>query len=201
MAISFIKKYFYTFPFTIMFEIRFHGRGGQGAVTAANILAMAAFKEGYYAQSFPFFGVERRGAPVQAFTRLDEKPIDVRMNVYSPDAIIVLDPSLLDVVNVTEGLKEDGTIVINTSKKPSDYDFGYKVATVDATSIALAHKLGSSASPIVNTAILGAYSKAIKNVGIDNIMLAIKERAPAKKEENAMAAKEAYEKTILGWEE
>jgi len=182
-----------------MFEIRFHGRGGQGAVTAANILAMAAFKQGYYSQSFPFFGVERRGAPVQAFTRIDEKPIDIRMNVYSPNAVVILDPSLLDVINVVEGLKEDGFIVINTSKNPSDYDFDYKVATVDATSIALAHKLGSSAAPIVNTSILGAYSRAIGNVSIQNIMEAIKERAPAKKEENAMAAKEAYEKTILGW--
>ncbi|MCD6573000.1 MAG: 2-oxoacid:acceptor oxidoreductase family protein [Thermoplasmata archaeon] len=183
-----------------MFEVRFHGRGGQGAVTAANILAMAAFKEGYHAQSFPFFGVERRGAPVQAFTRIDEKPIDIRMNVYSPHAVVVLDPSLLEIINVTEGLAEGGTIIINTSKSPADYDFNYKIATFDATSIALAHKLGSSASPIVNTAILGAYSKAIKNVSIENVMLAIKERAPAKKEENAMAAHEAYEKTILGWE-
>ena len=183
-----------------MFEVRFHGRGGQGAVTAANILAMAAFKQGYYAQSFPFFGVERRGAPVQAFTRIDDKPINIRMNVYSPDAVVVLDPSLLEVINVTQGLKKDGFIVINTAKKPSDFDFGYKIATVDATSIALSHKLGSSAAPIVNTSILGAYSKAIQNVSIENVMEAIKERAPAKKEENAMAAKEAYEKTILGWE-
>jgi len=183
-----------------MFEIRFHGRGGQGAVTAANILAMAAFKEGYHAQSFPFFGVERRGAPVLAFTRIDNKPIDIRMNVYSPDAVVVLDPSLLEVVNVTEGLKENGTIVINTSKKPSDYDFPYKVATVDATSIALSHKLGSPTSPIVNTAILGAYSKALGNISMENISQAIKERAPVKQEENAKAAEEAYEKTILGWE-
>lgn len=183
-----------------MFEVRFHGRGGQGAVTAANILAVAAFKEGYHTQSFPFFGVERRGAPVQAFTRISNEPINVRMNVYTPDTVVVLDPSLIDVVNIVNGLKENGTIIINTSKKPSDYDFGFKIATVDATSIAIAHKLGSAAAPIVNTAILGAYSKAIGNVSIENVEIAIKERAPAKKEENAMAAKEAYEKTILGWE-
>jgi len=135
-----------------MYEVRFHGRGGQGAVTAANILAIAAVKQGFYAQSFPYFGVERRGAPVQAFTRIDDKKIDIRMNVYNPDAVVVLDPSLMDVIDVTEGLKEGGIIVINTSKNPEDFKLGdFKIATVDATKIALEHKLGSMAAPIVNT--------------------------------------------------
>ncbi len=183
-----------------MYEVRFHGRGGQGAVTAANILAIAAVKQGYYPQSFPYFGVERRGAPVQAFTRIDDKKIDIRMNVYSPDAVVVLDPSLMDVVDVTVGLKEGGIVIINTSKKPEEFKLGnYKVATVDATKIALEHKLGSMAAPIVNTAILGAYAKAIGNVEIDYVVEAIRENAPAKKEENALAAKDAYEKTVLGW--
>ncbi len=183
-----------------MYEVRFHGRGGQGAVTAANILAIAAMKQGFYSQAFPYFGVERRGAPVQAFTRIDDKRIDLRMNVYNPDAIVVLDPTLMAVVDVTKGLKEGGIIIINTSKKPEDFDFpGFKVATVNATEIALNHKLGSQAAPIVNTAILGAYSKAVGNVKIDYILEAIRENAPAKKEENALAAKDAYEKTVLGW--
>ena len=183
-----------------MYEVRFHGRGGQGAVTAANILAIAAMKQGFYSQAFPYFGVERRGAPVQAFTRIDDKRIDLRMNVYNPDAIVVLDPTLMAVVDVTNGLKEGGIIIINTSKKPEDFNFpGYKVATVNATEIALNHKLGSQAAPIVNTAILGAYSKAVGNVKIDYILEAIRENAPAKKEENALAAKDAYEKTVLGW--
>ncbi len=183
-----------------MYEVRFHGRGGQGAVTAANILAIAAVKQGYHAQAFPYFGVERRGAPVQAFTRIDERKIDIRMNVYNPDAIVVLDPTLMDVVDVTQGLKEGGIIVINTAKKPEDFDLGeYRVATVNATEIALKHRLGSQAAPIVNTAILGAYSKAVGNVGIDYVVEAIKENAPAKREENASAAREAYENTILGW--
>ncbi len=183
-----------------MYEVRFHGRGGQGAVTAANILAIAAVKQGYYAQSFPYFGVERRGAPVQAFTRIDDKRIDIRMNVYNPDAVVVLDPSLMDVIDVTEGLKKGGIIVINTSKKPEDFELGdYKIATVDATKIALEHKLGSMAAPIVNTAILGAYAKAVGNVKIEYVVEAIRENAPAKKEENALAAKDAYEQTILGW--
>ncbi len=183
-----------------MYEVRFHGRGGQGAVTAANILAIAAMKQGFYSQAFPYFGVERRGAPVQAFTRIDDKRIDLRMNVYNPDAIVVLDPTLMAVVDVTKGLKEGGIIIINTSKKPEDFDFpGFKVATVNATEIALNHKLGSQAAPIVNTAILGAYSRAVGNVKIDYILEAIRENAPAKKEENALAAKDAYEKTVLGW--
>ncbi len=183
-----------------MYEVRFHGRGGQGAVTAANILAIAAVKQGFYAQSFPYFGVERRGAPVQAFTRIDDKKIDVRMNVYNPDAVVVLDPSLMDVIDVTEGLKEGGIIVINTAKKPEEFNLGnYKVATVEATKIALEHKLGSMAAPIVNTAILGAYAKAVGNVKIEYVLEAIRENAPAKKEENALAAKDAYEQTVLGW--
>ena len=183
-----------------MYEVRFHGRGGQGAVTAANILAIAAVKQGFHAQAFPYFGVERRGAPVQAFTRIDDKRIDVRMNVYEPDAVVVLDPTLMSVVDVTQGLKKGGIIVINTAKKPEDLNFpGYKVATVNATEIALKHRLGSQAAPIVNTAILGAYSRAIGNVKIEYILEAIRENAPAKKEENASAAKDAYEKTVLGW--
>lgn len=182
-----------------MYEVRFHGRGGQGAVTAANILAIAAVKQGYYAQSFPYFGVERRGAPVQAFTRIDDKKIDIRMNVYTPDAVVVLDPSLMDVVDVTVGLKGGGIVIINTAKKPEEFDLGnYKIATVDATKIAIEHKLGSLAAPIVNTAILGAYARAVGNVKIDYVLEAIRENAPAKKEENALAAKKAYEQTILG---
>jgi 2-oxoacid:acceptor oxidoreductase gamma subunit (pyruvate/2-ketoisovalerate family) len=183
-----------------MYEVRFHGRGGQGAVTAANILAYASMKQGFHAQAFPYFGVERRGAPVQAFTRIDENRIDLRMNVYEPDAVVVLDPSLMSVVDVTQGLKDGGIIVINTAKKPEDFDFpGYRVATVNATEIAMQHHLGSQAAPIVNTAILGAYAKAIGNVKIEYVLEAIRENAPAKKEENAKAAEDAYEKTILGW--
>ncbi len=183
-----------------MYEVRFHGRGGQGAVTAANILAIAAMKQGFHSQAFPYFGVERRGAPVQAFTRIDENMIDLRMNVYEPDAVVVLDPTLMRVVDVTQGLKSGGIIVINTAKKPEDFDFpGFSVATVNATEIAMNHRLGSQAAPIVNTAILGAYSKAVGNVEIKYVLEAIRENAPAKKEENAKAAEDAYNNTILGW--
>lgn len=179
-----------------MYEIRWHGRGGQGAVTAATVLADAAFREGKDVQAFPVFGVERRGAPVAAFTRMDEKPIDIRTQIYEPDAVIVLDATLLDVVDVIKGLKENGRIVINSSKKPEDFNFGKgKVFTVDATGIAIKHGLGTKTNPIVNTAILGAYSKAIGNVKMKSIEEAIHEKVPRKKEENKKAAREAYEKT------
>ena len=177
-----------------MYEIRFHGRGGQGAVTAANILAVAAFREGKDVQAFPIFGVERRGAPVAAFLRMDENPIDIKTQIYEPDAVVVLDPTLLEVVDVTSGLKEGGPIIINSAKDPSDFCFANgRVACVDATKIAVSNGLGTETNPIVNTAILGAVSKALGNVGMEAIHAAIDEAAPVKKEENKLASTEAYD--------
>jgi pyruvate ferredoxin oxidoreductase gamma subunit/2-oxoisovalerate ferredoxin oxidoreductase gamma subunit len=179
-----------------MYEIRFHGRGGQGAVTAANILAAAAFKENKFVQSFPMFGVERRGAPVMAFLRLDDKPIELKTQIYEPNAVIVLDPTLLTVIDVTSGLRQDGIIIINTSKVPQNLKTkNKKIFIVDATGIALANKLGTRTNPIVNTAILGAYAKAIGNIKLDSIIQAISELAPSKKEENIKASREAFEST------
>ncbi len=183
-----------------MYEVRFHGRGGQGAVTAANILAIAAFKEGYDVQAFPFFGVERRGAPVEAYTRIDNRKIDIKMYIYNPDAVIVLDTSLISKIDVAKGLKDGGIIVFNSVKKPSEFKLNnFKVATVDATDIAVNKGLGSKSAPIVNTAILGAYAKAVGNVKIESIVEAVRENAPIKGEENAAAAFESYQKTVLGW--
>ncbi len=179
-----------------MYEVRFHGRGGQGAVTAATILADAAFHEGKDVQAFPMFGVERRGAPVAAFMRMDTKPIDIKTQIYEPDCVVVLDPTLMSVVDVTKGLKENGKIIINSSKDPKEFNLGKgKVYTIDATEIAIKHGLGTKTNPIVNTAILGAYSKAVGNVKIESIEEAILQNAPRKKEENRKAAVEAYEKT------
>ena len=184
-----------------MYEVRFHGRGGQGAVTAANILAIAAFKAGKYTQSFPFFGVERRGAPVMAFTRMDDRPVRIKTQVYEPDAVVVLDPSLLEAVDITSGLKEGGVIIINSKKKPGEFDFENPVATVDATSIAISHGLGTKTAPIVNTSILGAYAKAMEEiktegmVPIEHVLKAVEEKAPVKSKENVEATREAYEKT------
>ncbi len=184
-----------------MIEIRFHGRGGQGSVIASKILAKAFFMEGKYVSAFPYYGVERRGAPVTAFTRVDEKPIRAKYQIYEPDYVIVLDPSLLTAVDVLHGLKKNGWILVNTAKKPmelgSTLDFPH-IATVDATTIALKHHLGSQAAPIVNTAILGAFSKLSGMVKIETVMDAIRQMAPVKQEENAQAAKDAYESVIVG---
>jgi len=177
-----------------MYEVRFHGRGGQGAVTAARLLADAAFREGKDVQSFPIFGVERRGAPVAAFTRMDDKPIDIKTQIYEPDVVIVLDPTLIGVIDVADGLKDNGKIVINSKKKPADFKLGdTQVYTIDATDIATKHGLGTKTNPIINTAILGAYAKAIGNIGMDAIEQAIEHKVPVKKEENKNAAREAYE--------
>ena len=180
-----------------MIEIRFHGRGGQGAVVASNMLADAAFREGKHVQAFPFFGVERRGAPVSSFTRINDNPIKIRSQVYNPDYVIVLDSSLIEVVDVTSGLKENGIIIINTDKKPTDFNLSFKVATIDATSIALDNKLGSKMAPIVNTSILGAFARVSGIISLESIILAIKESDISKKEENIKAAEMSYQKTVM----
>jgi pyruvate ferredoxin oxidoreductase gamma subunit/2-oxoisovalerate ferredoxin oxidoreductase gamma subunit len=184
-----------------LYEVRFHGRGGQGAVTAANVLAIAAFKEGKDVQAFPMFGVERRGAPVMAFLRMDEKPIDIKTQIYEPDVIVVLDPSLLDVVDCSAGLKKDGVVILNTTKPASEFKKmfpGAKIWTVDATKIAVDNKLGTQTNPIVNTAILGGYSKAICNVKVESIHAAIDDNVPVRKENNKKATTEAFDKAKEG---
>lgn len=174
-----------------MIEIRFHGRGGQGAVTAAEILAKAAFEDGKYSQAFPFFGVERRGAPVMAFTRIDDKPIQIRYQVQNPDYVIVLDDGLLDVVNVFSGIKNDGKVIINTNKKENLVENKDKeIYDIDATGIAL-ENLGVS---IVNTIMLGSFSKKSNDVSLDSIIKVIKETFPGKLgDKNSKAAEVAYE--------
>jgi len=178
-----------------MIEIRTHGRGGQGAVIASEILADAFFREGKYVQAFPAFGVERRGAPVVAFTRVSESEIRERCQIYEPDHLIVLDPVLIDTINITSGLKDGGWIVINTNRDMSDSDLleRYRLAIIDANGIAVKHGLGSRATPIVNTAILGAFSAASGLVGLEAVLDAVEEFVPLKKKENRLATKEAYE--------
>ncbi len=178
-----------------MIEIRFHGRGGQGTVVASKILADAILKGGKFVQAFPEFGVERRGAPVFAFIRVSDSPIYLRSKIYKPDHIVVLDPTLIEAINVTDGLKDGGIILINSSKSPSEFNFdgNYRVMTVDATSIAVKHRLGSAASPIVNTAILGAVIRALPLAKMEDLLEAIEEGVPVKIEENKKAAQEAYD--------
>lgn len=140
-----------------MEQIRIHGRGGQGSVTMAYMLSEAAFETGKYGQGFPSYGVERLGAPIQAYVRIDDTKINDRSQIYEPDYVIVQDATLIDLVDVTEGLKEDGTILVNTSENPDDLNLetNCNVETVDATEIAL-DILGK---PIMNTALLGAFAK------------------------------------------
>ena len=180
-----------------MIEIRFHGRGGQGTVVASKIMANAVFLDGEYSQSFPAFGVERRGAPVTAFLRIDKEPIRIRTEIYEPDHLVVLDPVLVEQVPVVTGLKPEGTITINSNRPPEDFlqaFQGFCVATVPASQIAFRHRLGSSQFPIVNTAIVGAVAKVLGIVSMENLVKAIKEEVPAHAEDNADAAKEAYDK-------
>ncbi|MBI2854093.1 MAG: 2-oxoacid:acceptor oxidoreductase family protein [Chloroflexi bacterium] len=178
-----------------MIEIRFHGRGGQGAVVACDILALALLKEHQYAQASSLFGAERRGAPVQAFLRTDPDRVLIRGEIFKPDHIVILDPTLIKNVPVTAGLKPGGWIVMNSASRPKASDFppGSKIAFCDAGAIAAKHGLGSPQSPIVNTAILGGLIKVIKLVSLDSLANAIREIVPGRKEENVAAAKGAYE--------
>lgn len=178
-------------------EVRFHGRGGQGVVVASEVLAKAAFRMGFEVSSFPFFGVERRGAPVTAFARIDKKPIRNRSSIYEPDYVVVLDSSLLRGVDFLEGLKPGGTVLINYpdgSDLPELPD-SFKYYVLDANAVAAAHGIGSKVTPIVNTAIMGGFAKICDWMSLDAMLQTIKEVAPVKKEENVAAAKEAYDRT------
>ncbi|MCR4397042.1 MAG: 2-oxoacid:acceptor oxidoreductase family protein [Candidatus Saccharicenans sp.] len=179
-----------------MIEIRFHGRGGQGTVVASKILADALAKEGNYVQAYPEFGVERRGAPVFAFIRIDNKPIYDKSKIYNPDHVVVVDPTLVEAIDVTEGLKEGSYIIINSDKPPHHFKFPgqFKVFTIDATEIAVKHRLGTLAAPIVNTAITGAVIKILKLTKLESLVEAIREGVPLKPEDNIKAAIEAYER-------
>jgi 2-oxoacid:acceptor oxidoreductase gamma subunit (pyruvate/2-ketoisovalerate family) len=178
-------------------EIVFHGRGGQGAVTAANLIVAAALIDGNNGvQAFPFFGAERRGAPVRAFARISHNEINLRSEIYNPDIVIILDESLMDIVDVLKGLKKDGKILINTRKQPNDFDFSkkYNVATVDATGIALKNEILVGGIPVINTPILGAVPKILNRVTLKSIQDAIRKKWKSDlAERNVKATKEAYD--------
>ena len=176
-----------------MIEVRWHGRGGQGAVTSVELLAVSAIAAGKYAQGFPSFGAERRGAPVAAFTRIDDKQIKVRSGIYEPDIVLVLDSSLIGVVNVTDGLKPNGKLIINTPKKPEEIrkelNFSGTIATVDGTGIAR-KEMGV---PIANTTMIGALLKVIGIMGLDTMKDAVEHRFGRIAQKNLSAMKRAYE--------
>ncbi len=157
----------------VLKEVRFHGRGGQGAVTSSQVLAIAAFHDGKFTQAFPNFGVERTGAPVESYTRIDDKHINVRSHVYSPAYVIVLDPSLMANVDVTKGLKKDALIIVNSNKTPSELGLkGFDAKSIDITKVAL-EVIGK---PFVNIAALGAFAAMTGEVSIEALNKAIDER-------------------------
>jgi 2-oxoacid:acceptor oxidoreductase gamma subunit (pyruvate/2-ketoisovalerate family) len=181
----------------IMIEIRLHGRGGQGAVTSAELLAQAAIGEGKYAQAFPSFGPERRGAPVVAFCRISDEPIRLRTNIYHPDLVLVLDPSILRLVNVSAGLKDDGALITNTKYSCDEIrkELGIKqrLATVDASKIAQ-EELGV---PITNTTMLGALLKTREVVPVDSLIPPLDKRFGRIAARNINAFKRAYKETEI----
>ena len=181
-----------------LIEIRWHGRGGQGAVTSAELLAQAAISEGKFAQAFPSFGPERRGAPVLAFVRISgSEPIKVRAEITQPDVVVVLDPGLLSIVNVTSGLKEGGVVIINTKKPVAQIreEFGIKssVAIVNATMIAR-ELLGV---PITNTTMVGVVVRATGVVKLESLYEPLKRRFGRLAERNINAMKRAYEEAVV----
>ncbi|HVP38486.1 MAG TPA: 2-oxoacid:acceptor oxidoreductase family protein [Candidatus Saccharimonadales bacterium] len=177
-----------------MRELRIHGRGGQGAVVASKLLASALFHEGKSVQSFPAFGVERRGAPVTAFLRLSDGPILLRCEIANPDDLIVLDPTLVQATDIAAGLKPGGSILINSERDPESYTnlaSRFLVATVDASKIAREEGLGSKTQPLVNTAILGAFAAFSGLVKLDSVCNAISEDVKRQTEANVKAARAA----------
>jgi len=185
----------------ILKEIRFHGRGGQGAVILAQLTAKAAFIEGKWPQAMVLFGAERRGAPVEAFARISDQEILLRSRVYEPDYVVVLDPSLFEALDVTYGLKEGGCLLINSPEKPklpeSFLKRKNKVSFVDATRVALELELVLAGQPIVNTAMLGAFAKTTGEIRLGSAERAVREEWPGDVGElNSRAVRLAYDRVI-----
>lgn len=181
-----------------MFQVRIHGRGGQGVVTAAELLSVAAFREGRHAQAFPSFGSERTGAPVVAFCRMDDRPIRLREPVMAPDALIIQDPTLLHQVDVFGGLVADGYVLINTTRSFEDLGLGEflarfrreRICTVAATELALRHV----GRPLPNAALLAGFAAVSGRISLESVIAAIRERFPAKvADANVAAAREAHD--------
>ncbi len=181
-----------------LYEIRFHGRGGQGAWTASLLLAQAGLMEGKQIQSFPAFGPERAGAPMTAYTRISEKPIQIHSSVYEPDMVVVLDPTLLGPA-VAEGLKKDSKVVVNTTETAAAVKkkLGVKNETwvVDATGMAM-RVMGLN---ITNTVLLGAIVKASGKVKLESVLAVVKERFQGKvRDQNLEVVQAAYKEAVKG---
>ncbi len=186
-----------------MVEIRWHARGGQGAKTAATLVAAVALEEGKYSQGFPDYGPEREGAPIRGYTRISDTPIYVHSAIYAPDIVVVLDPTLLDSVDVSDGLKEGGMILINSAKPPAELRKqlnikGAKVYTVDATQISI-EEIGRS---IPNTPMMGALMKVMPILKLETILADVEKKFKSKGERivqgNFRAIRRAFEEVREG---
>jgi len=187
-------------------EIRWHGRAGQGVVTASELLAEAALEEDKYFQAFPEYGPERMGAPIKAFTRISDEPIEVHCQILNPEVVVVVNPNLLSAVDVTEGLAADGILIVNTPKTPQEIRTQLKlqgkkvkVYTVDATRIALE----TLRRDIPSTLMLGAIIRAAGLVNLENTLHLVKEKLGAKLrtevvESNLTALRRAYDEVKEG---
>jgi pyruvate ferredoxin oxidoreductase gamma subunit len=184
-----------------MFEIRLHGRGGQGVVTAAEVLSVAAFDEGRRAQAFPSFGSERMGAPVAAYCRIDDREIRLREPVLEPDALIIQDPTLLHSIDVFSGLKPDGYILLNSTRSFEELGIAEFIGrfppgharTVNATELAVKHV----GRPVPNAALLGGFAAITKLITFDSVAKAIGKKFPGPVgAANIAAAREAYESAL-----
>lgn len=183
-----------------LYEIRFHGRGGQGAVTAAELMVDALNLEGRYAQAFPMFAGERRGAPVQSFLRIDDKPIMIHQQCYTPDACVVLDSGLVKLIPWHSGLKAGGIAVLNWKGTPAEVEIPVKLSKlgiVDATDVSV-RAFGRTAMPITNTSMLGAFAKATGLVKIESLSDAVRHRwSGGIGERNVTAIKIAYDEVQI----
>ncbi len=185
-----------------MLEIRWHGRGGQGVWSGSAVLALAAIKAGKYAQSFPQFGPERGGAPLEGYNRISDRPITLHCSIYEPHMVIVIDPTLLKYpTRILAGIKDGGHLVVNTEEEPQDLrkrlgiKHSVKVWAVDATTIALEE----IDRPATNTAMLGALIRAVPVVPMERILEAVRERWPGEVgEKNVRAIRRAYEEVVMG---
>ena len=179
-----------------MVQIRIHGRGGQGVVTAAELIAIAAFKTGKEAQAFPSFGVERTGTPVESYARIDDKPIITREQIYTPDVLIIQDSTMLDTINLFNGCGKNTKIIINTAKSIDELKLKFpakNIFTIDATKIAL-EIIGKN---IINTIILGAFAKATDLISLAALKEAVREKFQEKGEEIIAKNIKAVEQTYL----
>ena len=179
-----------------MIEMRIHGRGGQGTVLGGALLAKALLDEGKYVSYFPEFGGERRGSPVKAFLRIDEGIIYLKQQIYEPDIVVVMD-STVGMKNVISGLKPGGQLIINSPKSAMEFQgLGpFKITTIDATRIAMRHRIGSLSAPIVNTTMIGAVARVL-GLPFELIDIVIRDKFKAD-EKNAASAREAYDKVAV----